>query len=277
MFRSLPFLQAWQRAFCTDDCSSRLHILTVWDGVALIGAAPFYLTVLDAQARAEEEAQAAHWQRVQARAEGGDSAPAARTARSGEAPPAAPPDAAPRVGERVVRFAGGVAVADDPDVLARPGGADGGGVGGGAGLLGRTIKPNGTCWICTRWRRRARAWRRPPAQPAAGRCHAASKRPAPTSTCRAIGTAIWPNWARRTAHEIRRKLRRVEERDGSISWTIAADGPELAVAFEEFLELHRLSGAAKAEFMTPAMEAFFPRPTPGVREDRPPGDRRRSP
>jgi CelD/BcsL family acetyltransferase involved in cellulose biosynthesis len=58
-------------------------------------------------------------------------------------------------------------------------------------------------------------------------------------------------------HEIRRKLRRVEERDGAISWTIAADGPELAAAFEGFLELHRLSGAAKAEFMTPAMEAFF--------------------
>src|SRR6476661_10679768 len=124
VFRSLPFLRAWQRAFCTDDCSCRLHILTVWDGVALIGAAPFCLTVVDATARAEEEAQASHWRRVLARAEARDSAPAARTARGDDAAPAAPPDAAPRVGERVVRFAGGVAVADYLDVLAVAGRAE---------------------------------------------------------------------------------------------------------------------------------------------------------
>ena len=271
VFRSLPFLQAWQRAFCTDDCSCRLRILTVWDGVALIGAAPFYLTVVDATARAEEDAQAAHWRRVLARADGRASPPAARTARDEAAAPAAPPDAAPRVGERVVRFAGGVAVADYLDVLA---------------VAGRAAE----VWEAALgyWADHQADWdvldlhalapQSARLAAAAGSARGWEVSCGVEETCPYLDLpGDWDSYlaqlGKKDRHEIRRKLRRVEERDGSISWTIAADGPELAVAFEGFLELHRLSGAAKAEFMTPAMEAFFSRLTAGVRGDRPTRDR----
>jgi CelD/BcsL family acetyltransferase involved in cellulose biosynthesis len=255
VFSSRPFLQAWQRAFCAGDCSCRLDILTVWDGVALIGAAPFYLTVVDLAARAREEAQAPHWQRVLARAQGSENPPAARTARGADAGPAAPPDSAPRVGERVLRLAGGVAVADYLDVLALPGRA-------------------ADVWQAALgyWGDHAAEWdvldlhSLVPASARLAGAAAAARGwqvwSGVEETCPALDLpGDWDTYLARLGkkdrHEIRRKLRRIEERDDPIRWTVGAEGPELAAALEEFLELHRLSGVAKAEFMTPAMEAFF--------------------
>ena len=60
-------------------------------------------------------------------------------------------------------------------------------------------------------------------------------------------------------HELRRKLRRLEERPDPPAWAIHRPGPGWDAAFEQFLALHRLSGTAKAHFMTPQMEGFFRR------------------
>src|SRR5439155_11058164 len=58
-------------------------------------------------------------------------------------------------------------------------------------------------------------------------------------------------------HELRRKLRRAESAPVPLTWALHTGGPELAYALDDFIELHRLSGEAKSEFMTPEMARFF--------------------
>ncbi len=61
---------------------------------------------------------------------------------------------------------------------------------------------------------------------------------------------------REARHEMRRKVRRFErEAPGATARLLR--GAEAAAALPEFVRLHRLSGADKARFMTPAMEGFF--------------------
>jgi CelD/BcsL family acetyltransferase involved in cellulose biosynthesis len=57
-------------------------------------------------------------------------------------------------------------------------------------------------------------------------------------------------------HELRRKLRRLEEA-GSFIYRVIYDPESLDAALEIFLRLFRLSRPDKEAFMTPAMEAFF--------------------
>jgi CelD/BcsL family acetyltransferase involved in cellulose biosynthesis len=57
-------------------------------------------------------------------------------------------------------------------------------------------------------------------------------------------------------HELRRKVRRFEREAPGSSVRFLRRG-EAVAALPEFVTLHRLSGAEKARFMTPAMEGFF--------------------
>jgi len=57
-------------------------------------------------------------------------------------------------------------------------------------------------------------------------------------------------------HELRRKLRRAVD-DQEAIWHTVADEADLAVNFDAFITLHRLSSPAKAAFMTPQMESYF--------------------
>lgn len=61
---------------------------------------------------------------------------------------------------------------------------------------------------------------------------------------------------REARHELRRKVRRLEREvpDAGVRF---ARGAEALASLPEFVRLHRLSGADKARFMTPAMEGFF--------------------
>ncbi|MER2599530.1 MAG: GNAT family N-acetyltransferase [Caldilineales bacterium] len=62
--------------------------------------------------------------------------------------------------------------------------------------------------------------------------------------------------SKKQRHEIRRKLRRVEE-DGRSRWYVASAEGDISAATDAFLHLHRLSDAAKNNFMTSDMERFF--------------------
>lgn len=57
-------------------------------------------------------------------------------------------------------------------------------------------------------------------------------------------------------HEVRRKLRRIEE-EAQYRYQIISDGPGLLAAMDDFFVLHRLSHTDKARFMDERMEAFF--------------------
>lgn len=66
-------------------------------------------------------------------------------------------------------------------------------------------------------------------------------------------------------HELRRKVRRFErEAPGARVRLLRRD--EAVAALPEFVALHRRSGAEKARFMTPAMEAFFRDMAAGIAE-----------
>ncbi len=81
-------------------------------------------------------------------------------------------------------------------------------------------------------------------------------------TCPALDLpATWDDYVaglgKKDRHELRRKLRRIEAQPAAIRQAVRTHGPDVEAALEEFLTLHRLSGAAKAAFMTPAMAGFF--------------------
>ena len=57
-------------------------------------------------------------------------------------------------------------------------------------------------------------------------------------------------------HEVRRKLRRLQE-EAQFDYRVVRDGPDLDAAVGHFFRLHRLSHHDKARFMDERMEAFF--------------------
>src|SRR3990172_1767344 len=60
-------------------------------------------------------------------------------------------------------------------------------------------------------------------------------------------------------HELRRKMRRLLESGANVALEVYQDQDEVVAAVEDFLRLHTASRHDKAEFMTPAMSAFFRR------------------
>jgi CelD/BcsL family acetyltransferase involved in cellulose biosynthesis len=262
LFLSRQFQEAWWCTFCCNPSAScQLALLLLREGGTLVGVAPFYLASVDAEAWADETSRAADWQRIVARAAAqGDPAadrPMGRTAAGEAAAPAARPlEAAPRLGERVVRLAGGVAVADYLDIIAP---------------VGR--ERDAWAAVLAYWAGRADDWdvldlhSLPPAAASAVRCAAAS---AGTVWCGVEETCpvlalpgTWDDYlaglGKKDRHELRRKLRRAESHPEPLTWKLVNKGPELAAALETFIALHRRSDEAKARFMTPIMVTFFHR------------------
>jgi CelD/BcsL family acetyltransferase involved in cellulose biosynthesis len=69
-------------------------------------------------------------------------------------------------------------------------------------------------------------------------------------------TYLQETLSKKQRHEVRRKLRRIEE-EATVRWYAVDDGADLAQESDAFLHLHRLSKDEKESFMTPEMEAFF--------------------
>jgi len=254
LFLSRQFQEAWWCTFCCNPSAScQLALLLLREGGTLVGVAPFYLSTVDDAAWDEELARAVDGRRIVARA----AAQADRTVAQalGEAA-AAPPDAAPRPGERVVRLVGGVAVADYLNIIAP---------------AGRECE----AWaaVLAYWAGRAADWdvldlhSLPPAAATSARYAAAAHGTVwwgVEETCPALALpAAWDDYlaalGKKDRHELRRKLRRAESYPDPLTWQTVNKGPELAAALETFIALHRRSDEAKARFMTPVMEAFFHR------------------
>ncbi|HEY8489458.1 MAG TPA: GNAT family N-acetyltransferase [Dehalococcoidia bacterium] len=64
--------------------------------------------------------------------------------------------------------------------------------------------------------------------------------------------------SKKDRHELRRKLRRLEEA-GTLAFYGLSEPEAVAAAMDDFLRLHRISRPDKAAFMSPRMEAFFRR------------------
>ncbi len=62
--------------------------------------------------------------------------------------------------------------------------------------------------------------------------------------------------SKKQRHEVRRKLRRIEE-EAAVRWYVAGAASDLGQDIDAFIELHRLSKQEKLGFMTPSMEVFF--------------------
>jgi CelD/BcsL family acetyltransferase involved in cellulose biosynthesis len=60
-------------------------------------------------------------------------------------------------------------------------------------------------------------------------------------------------------HELRRKLRRLEDSAGKVELRLARTQPEVGESINEFLRLHTISRQDKADFMSDGMAAFFRR------------------
>jgi CelD/BcsL family acetyltransferase involved in cellulose biosynthesis len=58
-------------------------------------------------------------------------------------------------------------------------------------------------------------------------------------------------------HELKRKLRRLEEAGTGLAFRALSDPEAVAGVLDAFFHLHRVSRHDKAEFMSPAMEGFF--------------------
>lgn len=248
VFGSRAFQQTWWNAFCNREdccCCCQLHLLEIRDGGTLVGVAPFYLAAWGEADRAEEQARAGVRQRLAARA------PAAAPAGAADAPPA------PGRGDRVVRLVGGVAVTDYLDLVV-------------------PVTRAEEAWdaVMAYWAAHVAQWdvldlhSLAPESAHLARGAAARQGLAPwlglEETCPAIHLpGDWATYqaglSKKDRHELRRKIRRAEANDPPPTWRLTTGGPELAVALEEFIALHRLSGTAKAQFMTPAMAAFFRR------------------
>lgn len=69
-------------------------------------------------------------------------------------------------------------------------------------------------------------------------------------------TYLQDGLSKKQRHEVRRKLRRIEE-ETTVRWYRSTDPAALPTDLDAFIHLHRLSDAEKNEFMTAAMEAFF--------------------
>lgn len=69
-------------------------------------------------------------------------------------------------------------------------------------------------------------------------------------------TYLQDGLSKKQRHEVRRKLRRIEE-ETTVRWYRSADPAALPADLDAFIHLHRLSDAEKNEFMTAAMETFF--------------------
>ncbi|HMA36861.1 MAG TPA: GNAT family N-acetyltransferase, partial [Chloroflexia bacterium] len=243
VFLSRQFQQAWWNAFCfcsSASCPTQLALLLLSEGGTLVGVAPFYWSCSGPAEVAEEQARARDWPRIVARA-------------AREPDPGLPP--APRPGERMLRLVGGVAVADYLDIIAP------------RGREAEVWAAVGAYWAAQaeRWDvldlhslpPAAAAWA---AQAAAGQGWQTWS--AVEETCPAVALpGDWESYlaqlGKKDRHELRRKLRRIEAPPVVSTWQIARAGVALAHAFDEFLALHRLSSAAKAEFMTAEMLAFF--------------------
>jgi CelD/BcsL family acetyltransferase involved in cellulose biosynthesis len=63
--------------------------------------------------------------------------------------------------------------------------------------------------------------------------------------------------SKKDRHELKRKMRRFEESGGDVCTRILTTPAEVDAALDTFFHLHRVSRHDKAQFMTPAMEAFF--------------------
>ncbi|HUS15146.1 MAG TPA: GNAT family N-acetyltransferase [Chloroflexia bacterium] len=276
VFASRAFAQTWLNAFCTCTCGDTaclccLHLLLFEDGGTLAGVAPFYLTPMGPAGIADEQARARDTARVAARARAAaedGAAPLARTARTqADESEAQPPPAAPQLGERVLRLVGGVAVADYLGIVVPEGG-------------------EAAAWdaVCAYWAAHGDAWDvldlHSLSPPTADLVAASARRQGWTvwsaveETCPAVSLpADWESYeaglGKKDRHELRRKLRRLEAYPAAVTWRLYVAPAEVAGALDEWLDLHRLSGEAKAEFMTPAMESFFralPAAFPGTLE-----------
>jgi CelD/BcsL family acetyltransferase involved in cellulose biosynthesis len=204
---------------------------------------------------AAEQARAGDTARIAARAAGDSGSGSARTAATagGEADP---PASAPRPGERVIQLIGGVSVRDYGDIV-----------------VPRGREAEGWAAILAYWA----------AQPGwdALDLHALSPEADAHvgAAAEQLGWQIWhgveetcpildlpATWdeylaglGKKDRHELRRKLRRLDERPEPAAWAIYTPGPGWDAVFDQFLALHRLSGTAKAHFMTAQMESFFRR------------------
>lgn len=253
VFLTRPYQEAWWRAFgTTDGCPCTPHILAVSEGDNLMGLAPFYLAPWCAADEIEEAARRHGVRRAQTRA--------------GQDDASAPPLPVPRLGERVLRLIGGVAVTDYLDIIAAPDQME-------------------AAWraILDYWADHADAWdvldlhSLPPESP--------SRRIVPRlaaergwrswseveETCPAMALpADWETYlahlGKKDRHELRRKLRKVEGAPVPITWRLVTEATALPAAVDTFIALHQQSSADKADFMDPPMVAFF-RSLPAVLGD----------
>jgi CelD/BcsL family acetyltransferase involved in cellulose biosynthesis len=62
--------------------------------------------------------------------------------------------------------------------------------------------------------------------------------------------------SKKQRHEVRRKLRRIEE-EASVRWHVVDSISDLGQEIDAFIHLHRLSKQEKQSFMTEGMETFF--------------------
>ncbi len=272
VFAGHAFNHAWWQAFCNDaDCLCQLTILILHEGGTPVGVAPFYLSTVTAADAAADQVRGVATARIAARAaatspptpplqrEGSETTTTSPptpllTSEGSDAPPSSVGPGAEGLGERVVQLLGGVAVRDYGDIVA-PRGRE---AEAWAAVLGYwDAQPE---WDVLD----LHALRPEVAAPAAAAAAALgwTVRQEIEETCPALALpATWDEYlaglGKKDRHELRRKLRRIETQPAAIRQAVRPAGPDLAAAFTEFLTLHRLSGEAKAAFMTPMMAGFF--------------------
>jgi CelD/BcsL family acetyltransferase involved in cellulose biosynthesis len=163
----------------------------------------------------------------------------------------------PAPGERVVRLIGGVAVTDYLDILAAPGDLE-------------------ATWeaVFAYWADRRDDWdvldlhSLPADSPSrAIVAHLAARYgwnswTGIEETCPSVTLPTdWESYLagldKKSRHELRRKLRKVEAATEALTWQVVNSPAALPATVEQFLALHRLSNAAKATFMDRRMTGFF--------------------
>ncbi len=252
VFLRHEFQRAWWQTLgaAEPDCG-HLALLVAGESDAPQGIAPFYVARAGTTDVVEEAERAAGWHRAVARARGAAPDEVAPDARS---PGLSPPPPAPRLGERVVRLVGGVAVADRLDVIA-PAGAE-------AALWQAALgywaaRPNAWDVIDLHALDPATLAVAQAAVPPGLRAWSTVEETCPAVTLAATWEAYLAGLSKKHRHELRRKLRRAAELPEPPELRVADGGPNLATALGEFVALHRASGPAKAAFMTAAMAGFF--------------------
>ncbi len=258
VFLTRQYQAAWWACFC-NSCS--LNLLIFSEGGHQLGCAPFYLSTISAQDAADEQSRAADWQRIRRRylaKQGEGEAPAERTAAAqAEQIEVSPPEPAPREGERVVRLLGGVDVTDYLDIIAAP-------------------EQLEAAWAAAldHWAGRADEWdvidlhSLPSwsgsaavvarlAQQRGWQVWTDVEETCPVAELSGSWDDYLASLSKKDRHELRRKLRRAEEAGTAPEYKLLRSPDELQAGLEQFLKLHRMSNAAKAEFMTTRMEQFF--------------------